>query len=301
MHPYSGERWWPAVVPVVATVLLVLMALALFARRDVGAGLWPSRPGPSRAGRGLVGPLGLAWRLQRGSIIGWTVGVFLLGISFGSIGNDVEDMMGSSDFSEAILQNGSSITDSFYGFAILMIALISAGFTVSSALRPLGEEDSGRVEPLLATAQPRRTWLLGHVSMTALGSAGVLLAGGLGVGAGFAMVTGDGEAVWRYVGAIVPYLTPVLLLGALARVLHGVLPRLTYLAWAGLAFCVVVMFFGELLRFPRAVIDVSPFSHLAMAPAEDVRWAPVVVILVLAVALSMAGQLAFRRRDVITT
>jgi len=301
MHPYSGERWWPAVLPVVAALALVVAALALFARRDVGSGLWPARPGPSRANGRLLGTLGLAWRLQRGSIIGWTTGILLLGLSFGSIGNDVQDIMGSSDFSDAILQTGSDATDSFYGFAILMIALMAAGFAISSALRPLGEEDAGRVETLLATAQPRRTWLLGHVSVTVLGSAVVLVAGGLGLGAGFAMVTGDGSAVLRYLGAMLPYLAPVLLLAAVTRLLHGIMPRLAFLAWAGLAFCVVVMFFGELLRFPSAVMDVSPFSHLALTPAEDARWTPVLVVALVAVVLSIVGQVAFRRRDVITT
>jgi ABC-2 type transport system permease protein len=301
MRPFSGERWWPALLPVVASVVLVGAALALFARRDIGSGMWPSRPGPSRASGRLLGTLGLAWRLQRGSIIGWATGILLLGISYGSIGNDVEDLMGSSDFSESVLRAGPDITASFYAFAILMMALIASGFTISSALRPLGEEEAARVESLLATALPRRTWLLGHVAMTVLGTAAVLVAGGLGLGLGYAMVTGDGGAVWRDLGAMLPYLAPVLLLGAIARLLHGILPRLAYLAWAGLAFCAVVMFFGELLRFPAAVQDVSPFSHLALAPAEDVRWLPVAVVGLIAVALSAAGQAAFRRRDVITS
>ena len=300
MHPFSGERWWPVVLPVVATVALVGAAFSLFARRDVGSGLWPARPGPARAGAGLLGTLGLAWRLQRGSIIGWTLGILLLGISYGSIGNDVQDLMGSSDFSNSVLGKGSDITESFYAFAILMIALIAAGFTISSALRPLGEEDAGRIETLLATALPRRTWLLGHVAMTVLGSAIVLMAGGFGLGLGFAMVTGDGSAVGRYFAAMLPYLAPVLLLGAIARLLHGVVPRLAFLAWVGLAFCVVVMFFGELLRFPDAVLDVSPFSHLAFTPAEDVRWLPVIAVGLVALVLSTAGQVAFRRRDALS-
>ena len=258
-------------------------------------------PDPPAPAARLLGTLGLAWRLQRGSIIGWTLGLLLLGISYGSIGSDVEDLMGSSDFSESILSAGPDLTASFYAFAIVMIAIIASGFTISSALRPLGEEDAGRVENVLATALPRRTWLLGHVAMTVLGTAAVLVAGGLGLGLGFAMVTGDGSAVGRYLGAMLTYLAPVLLLGAIARLLHGVVPRFAFLAWVGLAFSMVVMFFGELLRFPAAVVDVSPFSHLALAPAEDVRWLPVVLVALVALALSAAGQFAFRRRDVITS
>ena len=300
MYPFSGERWWPAVLPVVATAALVGAAVALFGRRDVGAGLWPSRPGPQRAGRRLLGPLGLAWHLQRGSIIGWAVGILLLGVSYGSIGDDVEELMGSSELTEQMLRPGSNITDSFYAFAVVIIAVIASGFTISSALRPLGEEDAGRVETLLATAHPRRSWLLGHVAMTVFGSVLTLLLGALGLGLGYAMVTGDTDAITRYLGPMLSYLAPVLLLGGLARLLHGVVPRSAFLAWVSLAFCFVVMFFGELLRFPQAVIDLSPFSHLALAPAEDVRWMPVVVVALIALVLSIAGQTAFRRRDVIT-
>ncbi len=298
MRPFAEERWWPAAVPVVATALLVVGALALFARRDVGAGLWAARPGPARGGGSA---LRLAWRLQRGSVIGWTTGVFLLGVSYGSIGNDVEDLVGTSDATAEMLQSRGDLTASFYAFAILMIALIGAGFTISSALRPLGEEDAGRVEAMLATSLPRRLWLLGHVSVTVLGTAIVLMAGALGLGLGFALVTGDGGAFGRYLEAMVPYVAPVLLLAASARLLHGVVPRLAFLAWVGLAVCVVVMFFGQLLNFPTWLIDLSPFSHLAFTPVEHARWTPVVVLGLLALVVSVLGQVAFRRRDVITT
>jgi ABC-2 type transport system permease protein len=137
--------------------------------------------------------------------------------------------------------------------------------------------------------------------MTVAGTVLTLLAGALGLGLGFAMVTGDSDAITRYLVPMLTFTAPVLLLGALARVLHGAAPRVAFLAWVGLAFCVAVMFFGELLRFPGAVIDLSPFSHLALAPAEDVRWVPVLVVLGAAAAVSVIGQQAFRRRDVITT
>ena len=269
----------------------------LFARRDVGAGLWAARPGPAR-GRG--GALALAWRLQRGSVIGWSIGVFLLGLAYGSLGNDVEDLVGSSDATAEVLQAQADLTAAFFAFAILMMALISAGFAISSALRPQGEEDAGRVETMLATALPRRAWLLGHVSVTVVGTAIVLTAGALGLGLGFALVTGDGAAFGRYLEAMAPYVAPVLLLAALARLLHGVVPRLAFLAWIGLAVCAVVMFFGQLLNFPGWLIDVSPFSHLAYTPAEDAQWAPVLVVALVALVLSIVGQVAFRRRDVIT-
>ena len=299
MHAYDGEVWWPIALLVVGAGVPIVAAIAIFSRRDVGSGVWAARPGPARAGRGLNSSLGLAWRLQRGSIIGWSVGLVLMGLSYGSIGNDVEDLLGDSEFSKEVFGAGSggSLTDSFYATAIGMIALLACGLVISSALRPRGEEDVGRVEGLLATALPRGRWLLGHVAMTVLAAVVGLMLGGLGLGLGYAMVTGDGEAIGRYFMATVPYLAPVLLLAAVARLLFGISVRWASMAWGTLGFCSVVLMFGEILQFPGWLKAISPFDHLALTPAEDVRWAPVLVIAVLAVAVSAAGQWLFRRRD----
>ena len=109
MHAFSGERWWPALISVAAVVVLGAAALRLFERRDIGAGIWPARPGPERAGRRLRGSLGLAWRLQRGSVVGWTGGLFLTGLAYGAIGDDVKDLLGNSDFSKEVFGPGRRV------------------------------------------------------------------------------------------------------------------------------------------------------------------------------------------------
>src|ERR1019366_276394 len=46
----------------------------LAARRDYAAGMLPQRPGPAKSAASLRSPLALAWRLQRGTLIGWGIG-----------------------------------------------------------------------------------------------------------------------------------------------------------------------------------------------------------------------------------
>ena len=65
------------------------------------------------------------------------------------------------------------------------------------------------------------------------------------------------------------YAAPVLVLSALGRLLYGLVPRWTVLAWAPLAFAAVVMLFGDLFGLPQWLQDVSPFEHLPMVPAEE--------------------------------
>lgn len=299
MHAYSGERWWPAGLLAVLSVAGVVLSLMLFRRRDVGAGLWPDRPGPARAGAGLSGSWGLAWRLQRNSLYGWAAGLLLGGIGYGTIGDDVQSLIGDSDFAKDVFSTGGpDIVDSFYAASAVMLALIASGFAVSSALRPRGEESAGRVEALLSTGLRRRRWLGGHLLITLAGIIAVLALSGLGLGVGFALVTSDTDRIGPFTGAVVSLAPAVLLLSAIARLLYGVAPQRANLAWLPLLFCVVVMMFGTALRLPGWLVAVSPFRHLASAPAEPVDWTHFAVVLAVALVVGGVGVLAFDRRDV---
>lgn len=299
MHAFSGLRWWPALLLAAASAVAAAAAYAVFLRRDYGSGVLAARPGPARASRGLASGVGLAWRLQRGSVLGWTVGMFLGGVGYGTLGDDVDSLIGDSDLAtDMFAPSGGALVDAFYATMILTLALIGSGFAISSALRPRGEEDAGRVEALLGTGLRRRDWLFGHVVVTVAATVLVLLVAGLGVGIGYALVTGDGDAVDDYVLPLLAHLPAVLVLAAVARLLYGVASRAALLAWAVLLFSFVVMMFGELFGMPQWAQDVSPFEHLALMPAQDFRWAPFLVLVAVAAALSVAGQLAFLRRDV---
>jgi ABC-2 type transport system permease protein len=299
MHPYSGLRWWPGLLLLALAAAATGAAYLLFGLRDFGSGLWAARPGPDRAERALTTALGFAWRLERGSIIGWAGGIALLGLAYGSIGDDVGTLIGDSSTSRDVFaQGGGSLVDGFYAVAIAVIALVGAGFTVSSALRPRAEEDDGRVEALLATGLSRRRWLLAQVVTTVIGTVIVLLGGGLGLGLGYAMVTGDGGRVGPFLVDTLGYVAPGLVLAGLARLLYGVLPRWASLAWLGLGLGVVMVFFGPLLHLPSWMQGLSPYHHLALVPAESFRWTPFLVLLAVAAGFSAVGQLAFARRDV---
>lgn len=297
MHAFSGLRWWPLVVPLVAALALGVVTAVLFARRDLGRGLWAARPGPAR---GRLGLGSLAMRLQRGSVVGWVLGLFAFGFAYGSIGDSVDDLLGSSGTTEELFTvSGGDLVDGFFAVSLLMLALMACGFAISSALRPVSEESDGRAELLLASAPGRLRWFTGHLLVTVVGLGLCLLAGGLGVGAGYATVTGDGGAVLRYVGPTLGYLPAALVLVAVVVLLTGWLPRAARLGWALLVLCVVVMFFGPLLDLPAVIVDVSPFSHVAPAPVEPVAWTPLGVLTVVAFATAGVGLGGLRRRDLV--
>ena len=69
------------------------------------------------------------------------------------------------------------------------------------------------------------------------------------------------------------------------------------LSWLLVFWVVVAGMFGGLLQFPDWVVDLSPFGHVPLVPAEAMQWGPVVVLAVLALVLIVIGIVGMRRRD----
>ena len=205
------------------------------------SGVLAARPGPARAGRGLTSTLGLAWRLQRGAVIGWALGLFLMGLSYGSLGSDVGDLIGdSSTTQDMMVRGGGDLIDGFYATCDRPARADGCGFGIASALRPRGEEASGRVEVLLATGLSRARWLLAHVAVTVLGT--VLVVSRLG--SGWASATHCRRGTWAPERRTSSRIAAVRRPGARADrprapPLRAVSPA-GRLAWLGLLFAVVV-------------------------------------------------------------
>jgi ABC-2 type transport system permease protein len=80
--------------------------------------------------------------------------------------------------------------------------------------------------------------------------------------------------------------------------LFGLVPRATSVAWAALAVCVVIGFFGDLLKLPGWVMGLSPFEHTPQLPAASLTVMPLVTLVAIAAGLIATGFGAFRQRDV---
>jgi ABC-2 type transport system permease protein len=299
VRPYAGERWWPLLLLAAGTVALVGVAYALLARRDLGGGLVAARPGQPTASRWLGRPWGLTVRLQRATLLAWASGLVTTGIVYGSLGEDVADLVGDSEqVADVIAQAGGSLTDSYFATSLLMLAVITGGYAVSSALRARSEETGGRAEPLLATSLSRTQWAGSHLAMAVGGSTLILAATGAAMGATYGLIVGDAGQVPRLTGAALGFAPALWVLAGLATALFGVLPRATVaVSWAVFAWCALVGFLGQLLDLPQWAMDVSPFEHVPELPAQGVEWPPLVVLTLIAAALATVGLAGLRRRD----
>jgi ABC-2 type transport system permease protein len=300
-RPFAGEKWWPFLVPLVATAVCVIIAHELSERRDLGGGLVQPRPGPPVASNALGRPLGLAVRLQRGSLVGWSLGLAAMGAVYGSIVSSIEDFIGNNKGLADILakSGGASITDSYLAMSSRILALIAAGFAVAAALRLRSEETALRAEPVLATPTSRLRWTASHLAVAFVGGVLVLAVAGLGLGIAYAIVGGGLAVIGPAVVHAAVYAPAVWLLVGVAVAAFGLVPRLAaVVAWLAVTACFVIGMLGQLLSLPQWVNDVSPFEHVPQLPAESFSVIPFVLLGVVAAALTAVGLAAFRRRDV---
>ncbi|WTW92285.1 ABC transporter permease [Streptomycetaceae bacterium NBC_01309] len=302
MRPYAGERWWVLLLFAAATATLVATTGVLLDRRDIGGGILRPKLGPAAAAPALRSPLALAWRLQRGSLLAWSLGFFVVGIAFGGV---AEGMIGvaedNPDVEEMLRDFGGSgaIVDVFLGVITSLIAVTAGAYAVQSALRLRSEETAHRAVPLLSAPVHRLRWAASHLTVAAVGSAVVLASAGLGIGLSHGLRSSDiGGEVPRALGAALAYLPAVWTLIGLSALLFGVLPNLTTAVWGVLAVVLVVHQFGDLLKLDQAVQNLSPFSHVPTLPAADFEAVPLLLLLVLAAVLTAGGLAGFRRRDV---
>ncbi|HEX6249346.1 MAG TPA: ABC transporter permease [Nocardioidaceae bacterium] len=297
---YGYNRWWPLALSMGLTVVLLGATVALESRRDLGSGIVPPRPGPASAGRGLHGVVGLAWRLQRGALLGWVVGVFGMAVLLGSFSESIENLVEENPaMAEVFAPTGTeSLVDAYMAISLLLLGIGAAGYAVSSALRLKAEESTGRLEPVLATGVSRERWLVGNLLVTGLTTTVLVASGGLGLGLSYAVTSRRPEEVWQMTWASLVYLPAVLLVAAVAVLLFGALPRATAAAWVVVGFAFVVGWLGELLEIPAWIKDLSPLSHVPAVPAEQVTTGPLTVTVLALLALLLVGWFGFRRRDV---
>ncbi|RKN22588.1 anibiotic ABC transporter [Micromonospora musae] len=302
VRAYTGERWWTLALPVALLIAAVALAYALAQRRDLGAGLLAARRGPGRAATWLLSPAGLAWRLQRGTLLGWAIGVGVLGISMGVAADEFNAMIAENPAAaEAIaaMGGGAELVDGYLAAMLGLYALAIGAYVVQALLRVRADEADGVLEAVLATAVSRGRWLGTQVAAALLGATVLLLLGGITTGIGYGLVDGDpvGKAL-ALCGAAALRLPALLVVAGVVTALFGLLPRWSVaLSWAALMVFLLLGQLGAVLELPQGALDLSPYTHVPAAPAVDPTALPLLVLAAVAAALLATGAAAFRRRD----
>lgn len=302
-RPFAAGRWWVLCLPLAVFAVGGALAFWLAARRDLGAGLLPTRPGRTTASRLLSDAFGLAWRQQRGTLLGWAAGYAFTFAASGAAAKGIGQLLGTSSAlkHEFIRLGGqSAVVDAYLAALMLLAGLVTAAYATSVVLRLRSEETEGRAEVVLATATARIRWAASHISVAVAGAALLLAVAGVAAGLGYGLRTGSvGTQVTRMLGAGLAQLPASLVVAAAAALLFGLLPKAcTAGSWTAVGLVVAIELFGQGLHVPHWVLDISPFTHVPRLPDGTVTAAPLAWMCLAGLALTAAGLAGFRRRDI---
>lgn len=304
LHPYGRPVVWALLPYAVAWAALAATAVVLRRRRDTGAALLPERSSPHPRLRGLSSPLAFAWRTNRGPLLAWAVLLGGYAALFGGLTATMVDWLeGDQAYRRLLEQLGFGAMLSPRGFMAIMSSFALLAITLQVVWRvgsARAEEEAGRLEAVLARPVSRTRWLAGHAVLALVGGLVLLAVTGTATWAG-SSVAGSSDITWPdALGAALNGAPVVVVAAGLAVAMLGVAPRATVAVPAAvLPAAYLLTLLGASLRWPSWLLDLSPFTHLALVPVEPWAATSALVMTAVGVALLVLGGAAFHRRDVV--
>jgi polyether ionophore transport system permease protein len=304
LRPFARPAPAVLVLPVAITVLCLLLSARIATRRDVGTGLVAARDTATARVRLLSSSTADALRQERTSLSVWSCAIaayaFIIGVlakssSSAGISRQISRQLGK-------LGSGSLVTPTGYvGFTFIFFVLALSLFGCAQVSAARREEAAGELETLLAQPVDRRRWLAGRLALAVAAAAALALLAGvftwIGIKAG-----GTAVPLSKLIEAAANCLPATFLFLGIGALAYAILPR----ASGALSYTLVIVAFlwnlvAALLGAPTWLVQLSPFAHVALVPAESFRVGSAAAMLAAAACCPVLALAIFRRRDLSST
>lgn len=297
-HPWGTWVWWPALSFLGLEIVACALAIAVASRRDLGSGVLPQRLGKGSASAMLATPVGLAWRLTRGTTIGWTAGAVIWCASLGLMADEMARIIRANPTLAQAL--GDDPTQVVSVMSLVITGIVSGAAGIAATARWGAEELSARVGLMLAGSFSRARWWLAWTLVAVVSALATLFTGALALGLAQWAAGGAWSTVRRELRAAGAYTAPVVLVTMAAGLLVALSPRLRGLAWVPLGWFAVVGLMAEALRLPRWSRDLSPYELVGRVPLEALDRTAWAWLVAGAVACAAASTARFGSRSLST-
>lgn len=177
--------------------------------------------------------------------------------------------------------------------------LVLSLFACAQVAAARNAEAEEQLEVLFALPVSRRRWLAGRLLLAVAGAVGIGLLAGVLAWAGAALENAH-VSLWQMLGAGANCLPAALLFLGLGALVYALLPRAsTAINYGLVTLAFVWQLFGGALGAPKWLLDLSPFQHVGLVPAQAFRGTAAAVMLAIAAASALSALWAFRRRDLV--
>lgn len=300
LQPVTGAKPL-ALLPIAGlTIVLVVLAISLAGRRDLGASVLPDRAHAKGHTRWLSSPFGLALRLARPTVVAWAAAIGGFALVIGFIAKAAGTAISSSASAEhALSRLGASGTGAgtFLGVTFLVVATLVSFMAAAQIVVARGEESAGELDNLMVRPVSRWRWLAGRLVVAMAAVAVSALTASICSWVGQASQH-SGIRFTTLLGAGINMIPPAVLLLGLGVLTLGVWPRAVSVAVYGLlAWSFLVDLIGGLIGLNHWVLDSSAFHQMAAAPAVNPNWETDGIVVIIGVVTALVGAVTFKQRD----
>jgi ABC-2 type transport system permease protein len=300
LRPFTGAHPAVLALPLAASVVLLVISARIAAGRDVGTGLFRARDTAEPNLRLLSSPTAQALRTERGSLVAWGSCVAAFAFILGVVSQSVSAAGISTNIQRELakLGEGSILTPKGYlGFVFIFFILAFSMFACAQVGAARHEEANEQLETLFAQPVSRAGWFGGRLLLASGAVATLALVAGAVTWVG-ASAVGVKISLGSMLEAGVNGVPVALLFLGVAALAYAVVPR----ASAGIGYGLVTLTFlwqlvGSLLGVPKWIVDLTPFAHVGLVPAQPFRPGAAVGMAALGVVVGLAAIAFFQRRD----
>jgi ABC-2 type transport system permease protein len=282
-----------------AAFAVAVLAYRANAVRDLEQGFFPGRPGAARGGAFLSFHLGIVWRLHHGTLIAWAIGMFVAGAALGGMLGQAE-YFADGELMQQLLPPaaGFSATELFTMFFNVLLAIAAIAPVIMFVFKARTEEQAGRTENVIAAGVCRVRYLAAHAAL-AFDTALIIplaTAAGMALTAHFTMY--DPIRFGTLARALLVYVPALWVVLGLAVFIVGAAPRMAGVVWAFFGYVFLAGLFGDLFSLPSWALRISPLGWVPRLPLDEINYAALTGLSAVAALLTIAGLIAFRRRDI---
>lgn len=304
--PFGGNHAWKLLIFIVLSGLPIMLSYMLLVRRDMGAGLIAQKEGSANASPHFNSPMALAWRQQKVSILIWAIGMAWLGGIMGIGTPNISEAIGSTfahmdiAWASAIIKLGNQ--EGFIAILIYMLGLMGglSVLAITMVQRLRQEEKEHYAEMVLSRPVSRFKWMGSYLVVTFAGCALILLGLGLASGLGWSVAAGEFSHFPRVLGMSLSKIPSVWTIIGIAALLYGWLPRIgSILNWLILGSWIFIEMLWEVGIVGWPAMKWTPFAYAHYSiPIHELSMVPLIVLTVIAAALTWLGVIGFKRRSI---
>jgi ABC-2 type transport system permease protein len=294
MAPWAQNRGWLIIPVILLTAALIAVAFVIESRRDYGSGVLQEKKGKSEATPLMQRSWGLILRLYKGSIIGWTIGIVIAGLMFGSVANSMLDLLADADV--PMLQ-GTGI-EALMGLLLCMIGLVSVVLPMMIMTGLRSDEAKGLLEAQLAGGISRGRMVIERFIVGTVMTALLLLLGGASFGLSYGAVANDMSYAGRLAIDALIYLPGIMAITSVVALLFGLIPQATIpVTWFIYGMMYFAVLLSDALKLPQWVLNIIPFIGTPRIPYQDFN-ASVFGYLAAVILFVVIGMIGLRKRDI---